>query len=425
MNLTAFHLSLCRRISDAISASAHTDLRERALSFAGSTRPPTAVSDRGDDASDRGSDHYARFSQVIEPPAARAAGFGNVRFLSRGLRGAWCRFVVSYAVLALACTLFLMSLDRLLWPLIVDRERVYWIWVVGSSVVSNLFFLTFLYAPLPPQQARTLPAPPPQAEARTALASAANGHSTADARMPFLAEDGTDESCWRNDPAFLRRIGIVVPCHKSAEEIGATLESLLRYFEPHHICVCDNGNNLSPWSQDRCATQRVVRQAYLAYLEALPESERAGKKPIHYYFIPEGHKTQALCVGALKLDRMLETGPDGETRRAIEYIMHIDDDTILSDRMVFDESLFKDDAYLAAVAFPRSSPKTNVVTASVDFWYKKADHMGWAQAQTSGTRPYIPGPVGASRPEPLSLSLSLPPSDALRASSKETHDRAA
>jgi len=194
---------------------------------------------------------------------------------------------------------------------------------------------------------------------------------------------------------------VVVPCHKSADEIGRTLHSLLRYFEPHHICVCDNGNALTPYTQDHCATKRVVEQTYEEYLQSLPEPLRAHKRPIHYYFIPEGHKTQALCVGALKLHRLYAApsaqGVDGGLRKSIDYIMHIDDDTILSDDMVFDETLFLTDHYLAAVAFPRISPKTNLVTASVDFWYKKADHMGFAQAMTTGTRPYVPGPCGLWR----------------------------
>jgi len=144
-------------------------------------------------------------------------------------------------------------------------------------------------------------------------------------------------------------------------------------------------------AQDGGKTKRAVDVAYRTYLQTVPEAERRSKKPIHYVFIPEGHKTQALCVGALKLSRMQSGGV-----KSIEYVMHIDDDTILSEHMVFDEALF-DDTNLAAVAFPRTSPKTNLVTASVDFWYKKADHMGWCQAQCTGTRPYIPGPCGLWR----------------------------
>ena len=187
---------------------------------------------------------------------------------------------------------------------------------------------------------------------------------------------------WQNDPAFLRRIGVVVPCHKSAEEIGATLRSLLRYFEPQHICVCDNGNNLTPWAQDGGATQAVVEAISAEHLATQPAAVRASQRPINYYFIPEGHKTQALCVGALKLRRLSVSGAEGGSVPAIDFILHIDDDTILSDAMVFDEALFAD-THLAAVAFPRTSPQTNLVTASVDFFYKRADHMGWAQARVS------------------------------------------
>jgi hypothetical protein len=55
-----------------------------------------------------------------------------------------------------------------------------------------------------------------------------------------------DGAQWRNDPAFLKRIGVVVPAHRSAAEIGGVLERLLRYFEPEHIMVVDNSNLPTP-----------------------------------------------------------------------------------------------------------------------------------------------------------------------------------
>jgi hypothetical protein len=94
--------------------------------------------------------------------------------------------------------------------------------------------------------------------------------------------DGRDliDDKWVNDPTFLKRIGVVVPCHKSADEIGHTLRSLLRYFEPQHIVVCDNGNNLTPMAQDKCATQQVVAAVSHEHLESLPTGVRHTKGPI-------------------------------------------------------------------------------------------------------------------------------------------------
>jgi hypothetical protein len=362
--------------------------------------------------------------RVIVPPARGRAGWANVRFLSRGVWGAWRRYLVGYGCIALALLTVYLALPSVLSPLIVGRERQYPSWVVGSSIVGNLFFLTFLYAPLPPM--------PPGAAERPASATGAPAPATRaqGAAQPFLSdgersdaaatseaaattappaaqlESARSRAPFVNDPAFLLRIGVVVPCHKSADEIGHTLRSLLRYFEPQHIVVCDNGNNLTPMAQDGCATKRVVDAVSAEHAARLPSELRHSARPIQYVFIPEGHKTQALCVGALRLHSLTlppgsagSGGSDGGGRRsrAVEYILHIDDDTILSESMVFDETLFLKDRHLAAVAFPRTSPKTNLVTASVDFFYKKADHMGWAQAQTTGTRPYIPGPCGLWR----------------------------
>jgi len=198
----------------------------------------------------------------------------------------------------------------------------------------------------------------------------------------------TAEPPWRNDPAFLRKIGVAIPCHKSADEIARTLRPLLLYFEPSHIVVCDNGNALTPGDHDNNATASEVRQVYEDYLKGLPDDLRQTKAPIQYLFIPEGQKMQALTLGSIRLS---------QTCHNVEYVMHIDDDTILSDAMVFDESLFTRNPNLVAVAFPRTvdcSAGSTLVSRSVDFFYKKADHMGWAQACLSGTRPYVPGPCG-------------------------------
>ena len=237
----------------------------------------------------------------------------------------------------------------------------------------------------PPAPLSTVPASPPTPPSEVATVAAVTEVSTAVMAAEVAV---TAEPPWRNDPAFLRKIGVAIPCHKSADEIARTLRPLLLYFEPSHIVVCDNGNALTPGDHDNNATASEVRQVYEDYLKGLPDDLRQTKAPIQYLFIPEGQKMQALTLGSIRLS---------QTCHNVEYVMHIDDDTILSDAMVFDESLFTRNPNLVAVAFPRTvdcSAGSTLVSRSVDFFYKKADHMGWAQACLSGTRPYVPGPCG-------------------------------
>eukprot|EP00602_Paraphysomonas_sp_CaronLab_P007862 CAMPEP_0185033162 /NCGR_PEP_ID=MMETSP1103-20130426/21888_1 /TAXON_ID=36769 /ORGANISM="Paraphysomonas bandaiensis, Strain Caron Lab Isolate" /LENGTH=750 /DNA_ID=CAMNT_0027569339 /DNA_START=20 /DNA_END=2269 /DNA_ORIENTATION=+ len=184
------------------------------------------------------------------------------------------------------------------------------------------------------------------------------------ALMPHNLEEGRS---YRNNPDFLRRIGVVIPCHKSAQEIGGVLKQVLKYIPPENIVVCDNGN--FNWPADN--TYEVVKEAH---------------KNIQYCFISQGHKTRALWTGCHRLPRQCE------------YIIHLDDDTLLSDHMVFDERHFKTDdgEHVAAVAFLRCSHRINRVTNFTDFWYKITDHFHATQGKIA-TRAFVPGPAGIWR----------------------------
>jgi len=87
---------------------------------------------------------------------------------------------------------------------------------------------------------------------------------------------------FRNDPNFLNRIGVLVPCHKSEKEIENTLRSLLKYIPTKNVVIIDNAN--SEAHPDR--TESVVRNFH---------------KDIHYMYIPMGHKTRALWEGINRL----------------------------------------------------------------------------------------------------------------------------
>lgn len=183
----------------------------------------------------------------------------------------------------------------------------------------------------------------------------------------FLPHKLDEGKTFVNDPNFLRRIGVVIPCHKSAGEIGNVVRQVLKYIPPENIVVCDNGN--FNWPADN--TFEVVKAAH---------------QKVQYVFISQGHKTRALWTGAHRLPPHCK------------YIMHLDDDTMISDHMVFDEKHFKTDGgeHVSAVAFLRTSRRCNRVTNFTDFWYKITDHFGATQAKIA-SRAFVPGPAGLWR----------------------------
>jgi uncharacterized membrane protein YqaE (UPF0057 family) len=178
----------------------------------------------------------------------------------------------------------------------------------------------------------------------------------------YLPHDFEAGRKWKNDPKFLKKIGVIIPCHKSAGEIGEVLRRCLKYFPPDNIVVCDNGN--FDWPPDH--TFEVVKKV---------------SKKIRYVYIKQGHKTRALWTGVHRLPKH------------VEYVIHLDDDTHFDeDHMVFDEKHF-DEKHVIAIAFLRSSYPTNRVTEFTDFWYKITDHFHATQAKIC-TRCFVPGPAG-------------------------------
>jgi hypothetical protein len=174
----------------------------------------------------------------------------------------------------------------------------------------------------------------------------------------YLRHDFDAGRKWVNNPQFLKRIGVVIPCHKSAKEIGEVLRRCLKYFPAENVVVCDNGNFDFPPDN----TFEVVKKV---------------DPHVRYVYIQQGHKTRALWTGAHRLPSH------------VEYIIHLDDDTHFDeDHMVFDESHF-DEKHVIAVAFLRSCYPHNMVTRLTDFWYKITDHFHATQAKIA-TRCFVP-----------------------------------
>jgi hypothetical protein len=146
----------------------------------------------------------------------------------------------------------------------------------------------------------------------------------------------------KNDPSYLARIGCVIPCHKSQDEVVNTVRSVMAFCKPEHIVVVDNGNSLEP-------------------LDGTRERLRELDPKVHYRWLPVGHKCNALWVG-------LHALPE-----SVEFVMHIDDDTVLPPDMILDEEVW-DRPQTAAVSYGISMFQSGPVERLVDFEFKLISH---------------------------------------------------
>lgn len=170
---------------------------------------------------------------------------------------------------------------------------------------------------------------------------------------------------WKNDPDFLSRIGAVIPCHMSAEEISLPVRSILQYLPPKNIVVVDNANRSQPPDNTK---QRVH--------DINPD--------IQYVYVPIGLKTLAIWTGLQRLPSH------------VEYIMHVDDDTQLPENMVFDESHFEDPT-VSEIAYGIVARKENTLQDCVGFIFKMNTQNGVFNNATSGTVLWAPGIIGLVR----------------------------
>lgn len=155
----------------------------------------------------------------------------------------------------------------------------------------------------------------------------------------------------KNDPAYLARIGCLVPCHKSAEEIADTVRSLLVFLKPEHIVVIDNGNSVGPLDETRQSLMEVNPR-------------------VQYMWVPIGHKANALWMGLSKLPR------------EVEFVMHIDDDTELPPDFVFDERSW-DHEKTTAISYGIVMKQTGQVEKLVDMEFKQISQYRLFQSDFS------------------------------------------
>lgn len=178
------------------------------------------------------------------------------------------------------------------------------------------------------------------------------------------------EPAWVNDPSYLKRIGAVIPCHQSAAEIGETITSIMRYLPPENIVVVDNANSETPLDD----TEAVVRAIHPA---------------VQYVYVSKGLKSLALWTGLNKLPQH------------VGYVMHMDDDTKLTDDMVFDESWFLRNPSISEVTYPVFTRRVNLLTDAIGLIFKHNAHLSRFHNATSGTSLWAPGIIGIVRREVL------------------------
>ena len=182
---------------------------------------------------------------------------------------------------------------------------------------------------------------------------------------------------WENDARFVARIGVVIPCHKSEAEVGRTVASILAAgISAAHIIVVDNANDPTPPDNTRDAVARVN-----------PE--------VRYLYVPKGLKTLALWKGTQALPP------------SVEYVLHMDDDTVLPERMVFDPAHF-DEPRTSAVSYGIMMFRAGAVERLVDFEFTLWSHWRLFRSEYS-TAWFCHGIVGLWRRERFESALAQHP----------------
>lgn len=146
--------------------------------------------------------------------------------------------------------------------------------------------------------------------------------------------------------AFKQKLGVVICCHYSELEVGRALKSLIKNgILPENIIVVDNASAPTPPDQ----TRSVVHSVHPG---------------IQYIYVALGLKSLALWRGVNMFPP------------SITHIIHMDDDTIMQDGMIFDPAHFED-ANVAAVAFDIRvrHVKNSMVESCVDLEFMLKNRM--------------------------------------------------
>ena len=136
---------------------------------------------------------------------------------------------------------------------------------------------------------------------------------------------------------------IIVACHCSQDEIKLTVQSLMKFFDPHRIFIADNGKTKEPSDE----TREVVINL--------------GLPCVNYFYFPVPGKTSALLGVASEVQ---------DTTLEFDYIALIDDDTVIPENFAINKHHFND-PNVAAVTFGIQVLQRNtMIEACGDLDYK-------------------------------------------------------
>ena len=131
------------------------------------------------------------------------------------------------------------------------------------------------------------------------------------------------------------KIALIIPCHRAENIISLTIEKALKLFDAYDIFIIDNGNNDFPLDNTRLVCEEFG---------------------VNYIWCNIGSKFVSIYVGAKIADKY-------------EYIMQIDDDMELNDKMVFiaDKDI---DCVAYTISAISKSKKNNILQHCQDIEYK-------------------------------------------------------
>jgi len=182
------------------------------------------------------------------------------------------------------------------------------------------------------------------------------------------------------EEGFKNNIAILIACHNSSDIIEETLKSIVVHFDPQHVFVCDN-NKTSDMGENEIETHRLC--------------ETNG---VNYNYINVPNKTNAIRT-VLK-----------EIKHHYEYVILLDDDTLMADTFCLKEDWFLKDKKLAGIGFGiRMKHTTSLLQRCVD-----AEYLYWSynkHMKNFATNKFICGIGGIWKTDIIYDILSINPSD--------------
>lgn len=184
-----------------------------------------------------------------------------------------------------------------------------------------------------------------------------------------------DRKVVERDEKFIGEIAVLIACHNSEEVLVHTIGNLVHTFLPEQIYVADNNNSPEPINT-----------------KTLDLCERTG---VNYHYHPIGNKGNALNKTLDVIDSKYE------------YILTLDDDTLIPEDFSPDKSFF-DDERVSSIGFGiKIKEKLTLSEKMADFEYKLNSIRGYVKNDTTDS--FIVGIAGLWRRKIFHKIISMNP----------------